>query len=314
MMRIAISIALSLCVAIAHGFESGRATFSVRVNDLEIPYRIFAVYALPAELLHLSIDNASVFADAELAIDSGELLDSLPAAWRWRTPTNPGVTELRIRAQHDEIRLNVIVMHPAAHVRNERLNGYRIGAYPAEPLNGDPLYLPPDGFVELGQSTTELLLSPHFRLSQFPSKQAGGHPKYLALREQLLLKLELLLEEINARGIAADSLTIMSGFRTPFYNAAIGNVPYSRHVFGGAADVFVDVSPVDNYMDDLTRDGVLDYRDAQWLFRVANELFRRPENSRLVGGLGVYARTSAHGPFLHVDARGRRARWGLLPE
>ena len=28
-----------------------------------------------------------------------------------------------------------------------------------------------------------------------------------------------------------------------------------------------------------------------------------------IGGLGVYGSTSAHGPFIHVDVRGTRARW-----
>ena len=30
----------------------------------------------------------------------------------------------------------------------------------------------------------------------------------------------------------------------------------------------------------------------------------------LVGGLGVYRATRARGPFIHVDVRGDRARWG----
>jgi uncharacterized protein YcbK (DUF882 family) len=28
-----------------------------------------------------------------------------------------------------------------------------------------------------------------------------------------------------------------------------------------------------------------------------------------IGGLGIYGSTSAHGPFIHVDVRGTRARW-----
>jgi len=28
-----------------------------------------------------------------------------------------------------------------------------------------------------------------------------------------------------------------------------------------------------------------------------------------VGGIGVYDRTSAHGPFVHVDTRGMIVRW-----
>jgi hypothetical protein len=30
----------------------------------------------------------------------------------------------------------------------------------------------------------------------------------------------------------------------------------------------------------------------------------------VVGGVGVYHATNAHGPFAHVDVRGNRARWG----
>ena len=29
----------------------------------------------------------------------------------------------------------------------------------------------------------------------------------------------------------------------------------------------------------------------------------------VVGGLGAYGSTAAHGPFVHVDTRGHRARW-----
>jgi hypothetical protein len=97
------------------------------------------------------------------------------------------------------------------------------------------------------------------------------------------------------------------------YNRAIGNGQHSRHIYGGAADIYVDVSPRDDVMDDLNGDGRFDYRDAQWLYGLADELFGLPEYGEFRGGLGVYRRNSVHGPFLHVDARGRRARWGLIP-
>jgi len=32
----------------------------------------------------------------------------------------------------------------------------------------------------------------------------------------------------------------------------------------------------------------------------------------LVGGVGIYPANSAHGPFVHIDVRGTRARWGGL--
>ena len=29
----------------------------------------------------------------------------------------------------------------------------------------------------------------------------------------------------------------------------------------------------------------------------------------LVGGAGIYRDNGVHGPFIHIDARGKRARW-----
>ena len=62
-------------------------------------------------------------------------------------------------------------------------------------------------------SVREVRLSPHFTLGQFVCKQAGGYPKYVVLRERLLLKLERLLEAVNAKGHAAETFHVMSGYR-----------------------------------------------------------------------------------------------------
>ena len=48
----------------------------------------------------------------------------------------------------------------------------------------------------------------------------------------------MILQKVNERGYRCDTFHIMSGYRTPYYNGAIGNVRYSRHVWGGAADIF----------------------------------------------------------------------------
>jgi hypothetical protein len=264
----------------AAAFDSGRASFAVRVNEETIPYRVFAVYALPGERLDVAVSDTSPPGRYRMQASRSQAVAAGANRWLWRAPRRPGVSQLRIDSGADAIRLNVVVMHPAVELRDGRLNAYRIGYY--------PIYLPPRGFIELGEHSGSLQLSPHFQLWQFPAKQAGGPPKYLVLRERLLLKLELLLERLNAEGRNAETFTIMSGYRTPSYNAALGNVEYSRHVYGGAADIFVDSAP---------RDG----------------LFSAGENRAMLGGLGVYRSTSAHGPFLHVDARGTRARWGLVP-
>jgi len=57
-------------------------------------------------------------------------------------------------------------------------------------------------------------VSQHFRLKQFLCKQSGGYPKYVVLNEELLQKLEHLLELTKRRGYHAATFYIMSGYRT----------------------------------------------------------------------------------------------------
>lgn len=73
--------------------------------------------------------------------------------------------------------------------------------------------------------------------------------------------------------------------------------------------VYVDEAPRDGTMDDLDGDGRIDRRDAEFLAALAESLESSPEGARLVGGIGRYAASEAHGPFVHVDVRHRTARW-----
>jgi len=112
-------------------------------------------------------------------------------------------------------------------------------------------------------------------------------------------------------GVRVEHMQVMSGFRTPQYNqrgvGAGGRAQDSRHQYGDAADVFVD-NDRDGRLDDLNGDGRVDTRDVQVMMAAVERVERRyPE---LVGGAGVYKATSAHGPFAHIDVRGKRARWG----
>ena len=62
-------------------------------------------------------------------------------------------------------------------------------------------------------------------------------------------------------------------------------------------------------MDDLNQDGRIDRKDSQWLANFIERMSQRGDFGRRIGGLGVYSANSAHGPFVHVDVRGSRARW-----
>jgi hypothetical protein len=77
-------------------------------------------------------------------------------------------------------------------------------------------------------------------------------------------------------------------------------------MYGDAADIYVDADG-DGSMDDLDGDRRVTLADARWLATVAERV--EAEYPTLTGGIGVYRATAAHGPFVHVDTRGTRARW-----
>jgi hypothetical protein len=267
---------------------------------------VVSAFVLPGEPVPLQ-----VLADGfRLQHEGRPIAPDKPGHWSWHPPTEPGLYRLRLENAQGETRveLNVFVMVPRSRVRNGRLNGYRIGHYPDKPLGGKAVYEPPRGFVEVTKENDDARVSPHFRLKQFLCKQESDYPKYVVLNDRLLARLERLLAAVNARGHECDTLHVMSGYRTPFYNALIENVKFSQHVFGGAADVFVDADG-NELMDDLDRDGVLSKEDARVLASIADAIDRRP-GAELLGGIGVYGGTKAHGPFVHIDARGWIARWG----
>ena len=194
-----------------------------------------------------------------------------------------------------------------------RLGNYRMGFWPGERNHSLSDSKRPDGFIEVTAENQDTPVSEHFRLRDFLTHdQPNVWPKYLVLREELIDKLELLISDLQTRGVAVNRMTVMSGFRSPQYNAQGvgrrgGRARDSRHQYGDAADVVVDNND-DGRMDDLNGDGRSDVRDA----RVVMESLERIELAypELVGGAGLYRATRAHGPFVHVDVRGARARWG----
>ena len=286
----------------------GRSGLLVSAGSVTSPYRIMTVFVLPGDTVRISVAHDDT---VHLSIDRGALITGEPNAWRWVAPSGQGLVagSITTRTGQALVTLNLFLMVPYGHMEGEYLNGYRIGTYPKKPLRQLAIYNKPRGFVEVTPENQEVLLSPHFRLKQFLCKQEGGYPKYVIIREKLLLKLELVLEQANERGYRAQTFNILSGYRTPYYNKAIGNVQYSRHIYGGAADIFIDEEPPFDMMDDLNGDGLLDYRDADVLKEMIEEMFGRTWYEPFIGGLGRYGRTDAHGPFIHMDVRGFRARW-----
>lgn len=293
-------------------FSPGRAAFAVKVRNETIPYREFTIPVLPGERIELAVEPSGPDRSYSLQAGDSPVIPVDGYRWSWTSPESPGIYDLLIGETEsaETMTLHILVMVPAERVAEGRLNGYLIGEYPKIVFRNLAEYRPPQGFVEVTAENRELRISPHFLLGQFLCKQEGGYPKYVVIRERLLLKLEYLLEQVNRAGYRCDSFAILSGYRTPHYNRLIRNVKYSRHMWGGAADIFVDESPRDGEMDDLNGDGKNDVEDARLLYAIIDSNYGRSVWERFLGGLGLYERNSRRGPFVHVDARGYRARWG----
>ncbi|MBI3758061.1 MAG: hypothetical protein HY267_08800 [Deltaproteobacteria bacterium] len=314
--------------------------FPIQVNNEQLVYRVDSVFALPGETLTLAVGRAEQKVGYSLRTTL-PVIQLGPSTWSWKAPREAGVYPVAILPPNrgTSAQLNVFVMVPFPRLEHGYVNGYHIGNYPATPLRQLLSYSLPRGFIAVTEANQNTWVSPHFRLRQFTCKQESDFPKYIVLDPRLLTVLETVLKKVNERGQACPTLSIMSGYRTPFYNRAIGNVTtYSRHLWGDAADIFIDANPVDGEMDDLNRDGTVNIRDTELLYDIvhslyessiqrvlASGLFYAPILQRLVtngfvedprvqplmtGGLARYRENGAHGPFVHVDVRGVFTRWG----
>lgn len=136
---------------------------------------------------------------------------------------------------------------------------------------------------------------PSFKSSPGDALEPAGHPKRLPLD--------------MAQVIKERPIKVLSGYRTPAYNRTLGTAKLSRHQYGDACDIYVDCNN-DGRMDDINRDGTVDGRDAITLAAWIEDLWQDPRFRNCPGGLGIYNGNGAHGPFVHVDLRGFKARWG----
>ena len=226
----------------------------------------------------------------------------------------PGRVDEALKALTD---FDLITLLPFGEKKNGRVGLYYIGNWPTErgarvPNKAPPdRYANPEGFIEVTPETQDTRVSEHFRLRDFLTHdQPGVWPKYLVLQMRNVDKLELVLEDLAQHGVNTDGVVVMSGFRTPQYNAGGGNTGgragLSRHMYGDAADIYID-NDHNGIMDDLNHDGRVDVKDAKVIEASVDRVER--QHPELIGGAGVYIACCGHGPFIHIDSRGYRARW-----
>jgi uncharacterized protein YcbK (DUF882 family) len=245
-----------------------------------------------------------------LALDSSAADSVRPLAGALLVaPTRPGFYRLALlrgdtREVLPEPTLGVLV--PFDEKRGSLLNGYRIGTYLSERLGhagGRPA-----GFLEVSQAEARLRVSQHLTIADFITRddQQDVWPKYVALSPQLLDKIELVIDEVQrwrlqaaGQEVANLRFGVSSGFRAPAHNARVRRAASdSRHQYGDAADVVMDADG----------DGRITAMDGK-LVALAVEMVEM-RNPELVGGLGLYTSRRYRTPYVHIDARGRRSRWG----
>ncbi len=305
---------LSLCAVLV----SALTVFSVKadessglgllLNGIHFKQYIASIFVMPDELVSIQVSNSAQL-PIEFASTDVRFLDISEGSWRMKAPTQPGLYRFTIHAvgPAKPVHVNVFVLTPMSSMQEGYIEGYRIDKYPTDTYKNMPKYLAPHGFVRVTEENVNMKVSPHFTLRQFLCKQKSGYPKFVVMQSTTLLMLEDLLDEVNNNGFDIDTFGFISGYRTPYYNRSIGNVKYSRHVFGDANDIFIDADK-NGRMDDLNKDGKLTVDDVQILYNITSK-FQDNSEGKYTGGVGKYRPKSHHGGFVHVDNRGYRARW-----
>jgi len=308
--------------AMASRFSDPRASETAYLDDAQLDFldalrgrsgKLRAAFRTPGDTLTSEKDAQQLAPElsARFEAPSGsELSEDFTA------PKRPGVYKLAVelnKATRPIDDLKVITLVPFAEKQKDRIGLYYLGRWPFESGKAPPRpsYANPTGFIEVTQENKDTPVSDHFKLRDFLTKdQFNVWPKYLLLDSRLLDKLELIIQELEAEGRRVERVHIMSGFRTPIYNHSGGNTGgranLSRHMYGDAADIWVD-NDGNGLMDDLNGDGKVDTEDAEVIARAAERVEAR--YPALVGGVGIYKACCGHGPFTHVDVRGYRARW-----
>jgi len=221
-------------------------------------------------------------------------------------PAAPGMYHLALLRDGERQVVNemtVAVLVPFAEKLGATLNGYKIGTYLAERLGGH--HDAPEGFIEVGPNDVDLQVTTHLRVSDFLTHDGqSSWPRYVALEPKLLDKLELVISQVRRMqgkdSTSTESLAfdVHSGFRTPSHNVGVKrSARDSRHQYGDAADVAIDA----NF------DGRYTAADSR-LVALAVEMVEQ-DHPELQGGMGVYTSRRYSTPYVHIDARGKRARW-----
>lgn len=287
-----------------HALSNQVPSFSV--NNLPVPLPLFSVFVLPGEEVKVSSPTALLEASVS---GTTQYRQNSNDSWSISTPNTSEVFILKDKATGDQhFQLNLLVVQPSEQAHSGFIDHFQVGHYPTPREQYQDVERMPKGFLRVSPRMVDMPLTPNMILRRFLSKQASDFPKYVYVNEKLLLLLESFLKTVKKQGYNINSFAFVSGFRTPFYNERLGNIVYSPHIFGDAADIYIDADG-DHRLDDLNRDGLINQSDTRFLIGLAERFKKSTYGAKFVGGIGHYPPTKQHGGFIHLDTRGYKARW-----
>jgi uncharacterized protein YcbK (DUF882 family) len=265
-------------------------------------------FALPGESVDYPLEvggDPSALGYSWVRLDDSVTIDSIRPleGERLVAPPEPGFYQLAVL--RDGVRriiedLTVTVLVPFEEKRGPMLGSYTIGTFAGERRGAKTDR--PEGFIRIDARTAELPVSEHLRVGDFLTRDNQQvWPRYVAIDPRVLDKLELVIDAIRElRGDSSDvelELDVHSGFRTPSYNARNRFARDSRHTHGDAIDVAIDANG----------DGRITRADVRLVADAVEHIERRHPD--LIGGMGIYTSAKYRQAFVHIDARGSRARW-----
>ncbi len=282
----------------------------IRANGQAVEASITSVFVLGGNAVTIEYFPRRLDESLQLSAKLGTVAQLDEHRWLYQ-PGDAAISDLlltnnRPNAKAQKMRLRVFRLQPLA-PNQQRMGNFQIGRYPQASVGRRGLnYAPPPGLIKADPALLSEQVSTHFTLGQFISRQqpSDSAPKYLILTTPLLETLEHLIQTLHSHGWRGQTLTILSGYRTPYHNQAVGGAAHSRHIYGDAVDLIPDADG-DGEMDDLNDDGRGDREDVEWLIAM---LMRRAIPATM-GGAGSYETAGTAGAFLHLDTRGLPADW-----
>ncbi|MEZ5045026.1 MAG: D-Ala-D-Ala carboxypeptidase family metallohydrolase [Saprospiraceae bacterium] len=116
-------------------------------------------------------------------------------------------------------------------------------------------------------------------------------PLYWVIDNEILYKLLELQEKLSENGYDRNGFRVKEGYRHPNYNEKVGGASSSRHIRGEAVDMVIK---------DVNKDGRYSEKDKMIILELCEDHVIGNK-----GGIGKYPGTK----IVHIDVRGRKARW-----